>query len=180
MLIDSRLTDGAMSIGECVIQGETEREILISAHACHPALANDNASALAVATFAAEALAQTDGLRHTIRFLFAPGTVGALAWLAANPDAPRRVGAGLVLANLGDSGGFVYKRSRRGTLGPPEAIDRAVAAVLPGAEDAPVRSLRVRRAPVQQPRHRPCPSGASPERRTASTPSTTPPPTIWD
>lgn len=135
--IDSRLSDGAMSVGECVIQGETDREILISAHACHPALANDNASALAIATFAAEALAQRDGLRHTVRVLFAPGTVGALAWLAANPDASQRVDAGLVLANLGDSGGFVYKQSRPGTLESPCVIDRTVQAVLPGAEIRP-------------------------------------------
>ena len=137
VFIDSRLTDGAMSIAECRIEGRSDREILVSAHACHPALANDNASALAVATFAAEALAQADGLRHSIRFIFGPGTVGALAWLAANPSARKTVAAGLVLANLGDRGDFVYKRTRAGTLGEPLAVDRAVEAVLPDAEIRP-------------------------------------------
>ncbi len=137
VLIDSRLTDGAMSIAECRIQGETDQEILISTHACHPALANDNCSALAVATFAAEALSQAEGLRHSIRFIFGPGTIGAIAWLAANPDAREFVSAGLVLANLGDRGDFVYKRSRGGTLNQPLAVDRAVEAILPGAEIRP-------------------------------------------
>ena len=135
--IDSRLAEGAMSVGECVIKGHTDREILISAHACHPALANDNASALAVATFAAEELARGPRLTHTVRFLFAPGTVGALAWLAANPDARERVVAGLVLANLGDAGGFVYKQTRRGTLGPPALTDRAIEALYSGIEVRP-------------------------------------------
>lgn len=137
VLIDSRIREGAMSVGECVIQGQTEREILISAHACHPALANDNASALAVATFAAEALVQADDLHHTIRFVFAPGTIGAIAWLAANPGCGERIAGGYVLANLGDRGPFVYKQTRRGTLDAPTAADRAVSTLYPGIETRP-------------------------------------------
>ena len=138
--IDTRLVDGAMPLAECVVPGETDREVLISAHACHPHLANDNASALAVATFAAaelhRAAASGERLRHTVRFLFAPGTVGAIAWLATTPEAAN-MDAGLVLANLGDRGPFVYKKTRRGTLGAPADVDRAAAAVLPGAEVRP-------------------------------------------
>ncbi|MEM6326579.1 MAG: DUF4910 domain-containing protein [Bacteroidota bacterium] len=137
VLIDTRVTDGSMSVGECVIPGATDREILISAHACHPALANDNASALAVATFAAHTLLRSDERRHTIRFLFAPGTIGALAWLAAHPEARERVVGGLVLANLGDAEPFVYKRSRRGTLHTPTVADRAVETLFPGIEVRP-------------------------------------------
>ncbi len=130
VVIDADLFDGSMSYGEIVVPGETDDEILISAHACHPALANDNASGLAVAAaLAAERLAGPMR-RHTLRVLIAPGTLGAIAWLARNPDALGRIKHGLVLANLGDAGGFTYKQSRRGTLHAPLAIDRAVALVM--------------------------------------------------
>ena len=61
-----------------------------------------------------------------LRFLFAPGTVGAIAWLARNEARVGRIRAGLVLACLGDAGGVVYKRSRRGDAW----VDRAAAHVV--------------------------------------------------
>jgi len=123
--IDSRLADGALTYGECVIPGAEEAEFLISAHACHPSLANDNLSALAVATRIASAL-QRVARRYTYRFLFAPGAIGAIAWLARNEDVARRIRHGLILACLGDSGPSSYKRSRRGN----SAIDACATYVL--------------------------------------------------
>ena len=128
VVVDADLFDGHLSYGEVVVPGETEDEILLSAHACHPALANDNATGLAVAaTLAAERLAGPRQ-RHTLRVLFAPGTLGALAWLSRTRE--RRVCHGLVLSNLGDAGPLTYKLSRSGTLRAPLAIDRAVAVAL--------------------------------------------------
>ena len=127
ILVDSDLFDGSMTLGEIVVPGLTTDEILLSAHACHPALANDNASSLAVAAaLAAEWIAQPTR-RHTLRVLVAPGTLGAVAWLSRNRERLGRIRHGLVLANLGDAGGFTYKQSRRGTLAAPLAVDRAVA-----------------------------------------------------
>jgi aminopeptidase-like protein len=128
--IASRHFDGALSYGECVLPGETTNEVLFSAHACHPALANDNASALAVAAALAQALRDRPRRRYTYRFLFAPGTIGAVTWLARNREALGRLRHGLVLANLGDHGGFTYKQTRRGTLDGPQPVDRAVALAL--------------------------------------------------
>jgi aminopeptidase-like protein len=128
--IDATLEDGALTYGECFLPaagpGATTREVLISAHVCHPSLANDNLSGLAVSMALAEALQARPRRRYGYRFVFAPGTIGAIAWLARNPGARASVAAGLVAANLGDGGGFHYKRSRRGNAD----IDRAVAVVL--------------------------------------------------
>lgn len=110
--IDSELAHGSLSYGECLLLGETAEEVLISAHACHPSLANDNLSSIAVAIELARLLAKRRR-RFTWRFLFAPGTIGAITWLAANPDAPARVRHGLVLTCLGDVAPLSYKRSRR-------------------------------------------------------------------
>ena len=124
-VIDATLEDGTMTYGECVLPGQSREEVLISSHVCHPSLANDNLSAVAVATFLARLLSTVQH-RLTYRFLFAPGTIGAIAWLAANDTRLDQFGAGLVLACVGDDGPVVYKRSRRGDT----TIDRAAAHVL--------------------------------------------------
>ena len=71
--VDSTLAPGHLSYGELVLPGEIEDEILISTHVCHPSLADDNLSGIAVSVFLAERLAGK-GRRHTLRFLYAPGT----------------------------------------------------------------------------------------------------------
>ncbi len=124
-VVDATLAPGAMPVGEIVVVGETDREILLSAHTCHPAMANDNASSMAIAASLAAWWAEAPR-RHTLRVVLAPGTVGAIAWLHLRRDRLDRVAHGLVLANLGDAGGATYKRSRRGTLDAPLAVDRAV------------------------------------------------------
>ena len=130
VVIDAEHADGSLSYGEVVVPGRTGDEVLVSAHACHPALANDNGSGLAVATALARRLLDGPRPRHTVRFLFAPGTVGALAWLDRNHAVLGRIRHGLVLANLGDAGGFTYQKTRAGTLGEPQPVDRAVAVAL--------------------------------------------------
>ena len=51
--IDSTLADGSLTYGEVVIEGEGPDDVLLSCHVCHPSLANDNLSGIALATFAA-------------------------------------------------------------------------------------------------------------------------------
>ncbi len=123
--IDSTLDDGSLTYGECFLPGTSEREVLLSCHVCHPSLANDNLSSLAVSLTLAELLSRVER-RFSYRFLYIPGTIGAITWLARNEAAAGRVAHGLVMANLGDPGPFYYKKSRRGTA----AIDRAVTHVL--------------------------------------------------
>ncbi|MCB1032693.1 MAG: DUF4910 domain-containing protein [Acidobacteria bacterium] len=125
VLVDASLAEGSLTYGECFLPGKTEQEVLLSAHVCHPALANDNLSGLAVARELIQLLAGGER-RFGYRFLFMPGTIGAITWLARNEDAVSRIAHGLVAANLGDGGKFHYKRSRRGNA----TIDRAVAQVL--------------------------------------------------
>jgi aminopeptidase-like protein len=123
--IDSTLEDGHLVYGECYLPGRSKDEVLISCHACHPSLANDNLSGLSVATFLAQFLSGRD-LRYSYRFLFIPGTIGAITWLARNRETSERIRHGLVLTCIGDAGGFHYKKSRRGNA----EIDKAVAHVL--------------------------------------------------
>lgn len=125
VVIDATLMPGSLSYGELYLPGESGDEVLLSAHACHPSLANDNCSGLALLAWLARQLA-TQRRRLSYRILFAPGTIGAITWLARNRDTVSRIRHGLVISNVGDSGGPTYKRSRQGRA----AIDRAAAQVL--------------------------------------------------
>src|SRR4029077_9239304 len=100
VVIESSLADGHLTYGELLLPGEVSEEILISTHICHPSLCNDNLSGIAVATLLARYL-HTVRTRYTYRFLFAPGTIGAITWLSRNRDAATRVDHGLVLACVG-------------------------------------------------------------------------------
>jgi aminopeptidase-like protein len=123
--IDSTLAPGSLSYGECVLRGTTTDEVLISVHSCHPSLANDNLSGMAVGAFLARHLSSSSR-RHTFRFLFIPGTIGSITWLALHEPEVARIRHGLVLSCLGDPGDSTYKRSRRGNA----LVDRAAAHVL--------------------------------------------------
>jgi aminopeptidase-like protein len=123
--IDSTLQDGHLTYGELFLRGQSSDEVLISCHACHPSLANDNLSGLALATFLAERLAKSQS-HYSYRFLFIPGTIGSITWLARNESRVANIKHGLVISCVGDTGRLTYKKSR---LGDAE-IDRAVAHVL--------------------------------------------------
>ncbi|MGH3864461.1 DUF4910 domain-containing protein [Actinokineospora sp.] len=125
VVIDSTLADGHLTYAEHVVPGQVADEVLISCHVCHPSLANDNLAGIAVATALARRLAGTTP-RYTYRFLFAPGTIGSITWLARNQERIGLLKHGLVLACVGDSGALTYKSSRRGDT----RIDQAVRHVL--------------------------------------------------
>lgn len=123
--IDATHEHGSLTYGECFLPGETDCEVLVSCHACHPSLANDNLASIAVVVDLIGLLADRPR-RYSYRFLFAPGTIGAIVWLSRNEETIKRIRHGLVLALLGRPGPLVYKRSRRGNA----EIDQAAAYVL--------------------------------------------------
>ena len=123
--IDSSLEDGYLTYGEYYIQGQMEDEFLVSCHACHPSLCNDNLSGIALATSLAKYLTPLS-MRYSYRFLFIPVTIGSITWLALNENKVSRIKYGLVVACVGDQGKTTFKRSRHGDA----EIDKAVVHVL--------------------------------------------------
>jgi len=123
--VDATLEPGSLTFGELVIPGERNEEVLLTTHVCHPSLANDNLSGIAVLTELAVALSGKTN-RYTYRLLFTPGTIGSITWLATREEVLPRVVGGLVIACLGDGAPLTYKRSRRGD----SRIDRAAEYVL--------------------------------------------------
>jgi aminopeptidase-like protein len=127
VVIESALVPGSLTYAECVVPGSTDGEAIIYTHTCHPSLANDNLTGIAVAAALAREM-RKERPRLTWRFIFGPGTIGSLAWLARNEQYLGRVRTGLTIGLLGDPGALTYKRSRRGD----SVTDRVAEHVLRG------------------------------------------------
>ena len=149
VVIDSTLSPGSLSYGELFLPGEsTDEVLLLLLTPATPRSPTTTCPGLAlVALLARDAFARVRR-RYSYRFLFAPGTIGSIAWLSRNEAATQRIRHGLVVACVGDAGALTYKRSRRGDA----EIDRAAGHVLraagTAAHDPRLLALRLRRTPV--------------------------------
>jgi aminopeptidase-like protein len=127
IVVDTNLVDGSMTLSEAVLSGEESAEVLISTYTCHPSLANNELSGPIAAAFLYRRLAAWPERRLTYRFVFAPETIGALAYLSMRGDLLRqRLAAGYVVTCVGLDTHFTYKRSREGD----SLADRAAAYAL--------------------------------------------------
>lgn len=127
VVVDSDLSAGHLSYAESRVEGTTRDEAIVYTHTCHPSLANDNLTGIAVAAALVAGL-RRERPRRTWRFVFGPGTIGSLAWLRRNESHLHDVRCGLVIGLLGDPGPLTYKRSRQGE----SVTDRVAAYVLHG------------------------------------------------
>ena len=124
--IDADLIEGSLTYGELFVPGETTDEVLFSTHICHPSLANDNLTGMVVAAHLAAWVASARR-RFGYRFVFVPGTIGAITWLSRNERILPRIRHGLVLAGLGDAGPATYKRTIDGDVGTDRIVERVLA-----------------------------------------------------
>lgn len=136
VVIRSRLVPGSMPLAEHVHRGQAEDEVLFFAHTCHPSLANDNLSGLAVACGLAAFLRGLQ-TRYTYRFVFAPATIGSIAWLALRRDVLPRIRHGLVLSLLGDRGPLNYKTTRTADAMIDHVVPHVLAHHHPGGRPIP-------------------------------------------
>lgn len=133
VVVDTDLIDGSMTLSHAILEGDTADEVLISTYTCHPSLANNELSGPIVAAYLYRRLAALPQRRLTYRFVIAPETIGAIAYLARHGEHLREhLVAGYVLSCIGDDAPFTYKRSRRGD----SLADRAAVLAL-GLRDGP-------------------------------------------
>lgn len=132
VLVDSSLDDnGSMTIGEAIIEGNTDKEIIFSTYLCHPSMASNELSGPLVSSFIYKELKERKDLKYTYRFLFVPETIGSIYSLSVNGESwKKNLHAGFVITCVGDDGKFTYKKSKRGDT----VTDRAAEAVLAQAE----------------------------------------------
>jgi len=121
VFIDSALSPGSLTFGEKVIEGDSGHTFLISTYCCHPSLANDNLSGQVLWTFLMRELKKRK-TRHSYRFIIAPETIGAIAYLHRNEQVMKQLSGGFVITTVAGPGKFGYK----GTFLRDHLIDRAV------------------------------------------------------
>jgi hypothetical protein len=98
-----------MEVVQAIVPGETDEQVLVVAHLCHPLpSANDNASGAAAAFEAARTLQsliaaeRLPGPRRTIRFLWMPEMTGTYAFLAQHEQELPKYIAGINLDMVGE------------------------------------------------------------------------------
>jgi len=115
VLIDSTLKyDGSMTIGDVVLKGSSDKEILFSTYICHPSMANNELSGPLVSSFIYRELEKMANRFYNYRFVFIPETIGSIYYLSKlGSHLKQKLDAGFVITCIGDSGNFTYKRSRQ-------------------------------------------------------------------
>lgn len=105
----SRFWDGSLEVVSAFLPGESDEEVVVVAHLCHPQWsANDNASGSATLLEVARTLHRSIGgrlkkPRRSIRFLLVPELTGTYAYLAAHEERLPKMIAGLNLDMVGES-----------------------------------------------------------------------------
>ena len=113
--IDSEFKDGSLSYGELIIPGDLSDEIFLSTYICHPSLANDNLSGIAVTTYLAKWIMGLSKQKYTYRIIFVPETIGSIAYLSKYWKQMRqKVIAGFNVTCVGDNLNYSYMPSRNG------------------------------------------------------------------
>lgn len=115
MYIDSELFDGMLNYAEVVIPGETTKEVMFSTYFCHPSMANNECSGLALAAELINSVATLKKRKYTYRFIFVPETIGTITYLSQNGNVlylKNHVIAGFVLSCVGDNNDYSIIESR--------------------------------------------------------------------
>ncbi|HSN93790.1 MAG TPA: DUF4910 domain-containing protein [Anaerolineaceae bacterium] len=106
--VDSRLYEGEIEVVETLLQGETDEEILIVSHLCHPrSSANDNASGVAASMEAVKVLKDLidqkvlPGLKRSVRMIFIPEFTGTYAYVADLGENVKKIKAGINMDMVG-------------------------------------------------------------------------------
>lgn len=114
VVIDSTLQPGSLTYSECVLPGQTDREILVSTYTCHPSMANNECSGPACSVVLADWVKQQPR-RYTYRFVYIPETIGSITYLSRNlPWLKEHVIGGVNLSCVGDDRTFSFVETRNG------------------------------------------------------------------
>lgn len=120
--IDTTLEQGHLRIGELLLPGESDKEILIDSYLCHPRGANDNLSGIVVSVELFRLLSQLPRRRLSYRLAIWPETIGAITWLNTHPNGLSKLLGGFEVSICGDASPLTYIESFFGT----GITDRAV------------------------------------------------------
>ena len=135
MFIDSELFDGSLTYADCLFEGKTKDEIVISTYCCHPQMANDNCSGMVLLAELAKYVKSLNNRYYSYRFAFFPETIGAIVYLSQNDRLEymkKHTLGGYTFSCVGDDGNYSLILSREGN----SISDRALKNVLSYSEKA--------------------------------------------
>ena len=113
--IEARHFAGSITVGELIISGESDREVLLSTYCCHPSMANNELSGPCLTAFLAQWIQGLENRRYTYRIVFVPEMIGSIAYLHHNiDDMKARTVAGFNITCVGDERIWSYLPSRAG------------------------------------------------------------------
>ena len=115
MYIDSELFDGVLNYAEVVIPGESEQEIFFSTYFCHPSMANNECSGLALSAHLVRYVASLKKRRYTYRFVYVPETIGSITYMSQGNNLQHMKStmlAGFNLSCVGDDRDYSMIESR--------------------------------------------------------------------
>lgn len=128
VVIDSSLNpEGVLNYGEAFICGGGNREAMLTTYICHPSMANNELSGIAVAIEAAKYIKSFKNRKYNYRIVFAPETIGALIYMNKHLDyLKHNVDAGFILSCMGDDGAFSCVHSPYGNNYADRVADHAL------------------------------------------------------
>ena len=113
VVIDSELKEGNLTLGDLVVRGETDEEIMFTTYLCHPSMANNELSGPVVWRALIDHVLAMPKRRYTYRFVINPETIGSIAYLSKNKEyLQAHLQAGFVLSCVGDDRTYSYVESK--------------------------------------------------------------------
>ena len=113
--VETEFHKGSMTISDIYLPGKIKKEILIHAYTCHPSMAINELSGPLVATFLAKEISKIKNRYFSYRFIFAPETIGSIAYLHLKGNKLiKNTVAGFVCNSLGYKNFISYKKSKIG------------------------------------------------------------------
>lgn len=141
VVIRTSFEEGSLKVGEVVVPGRSEQTVVVAAHLCHPAMANDDLTGVVVGLETFRRLLAGPQPYFTYRLLILPETIGSIAYLSHNEALIPKMVAGLFLEMLGNDS----PHALQGSFRPESQADRcwlnALSGLDPAGYIAPYRSV---------------------------------------
>jgi len=114
VVIKTSFEPGTLKVGEWWLPGKSDEIIVLTAHLCHPCLANDDLSGIVVGLGVMQRLSEILDRYYTYLLLLVPETIGSIAWLSQHEELIPKIKGGLFLEMLGTDLPLALQRSYPG------------------------------------------------------------------
>lgn len=114
VVIKTDFSYGTLKVGEVIVPGESDDYILLCAHLCHPAMANDDLSGVAIGVEVMRELLKEQRSYYTYILLILPETIGSVAYLSHHEELISKIKWAIFLEMLGNNDIFSLQLTKQG------------------------------------------------------------------